>query len=97
MPDHVHLLLWPHPLESASPEKGFADLSEILHSFKSYTANQIQRRWNWQGAVWQHESFDRIVRDAQEFSEKWDYIANNAVRKQLAKDPEEYRWFLVCD
>ncbi len=97
MPDHVHLLVWPKPIDPTSPktisEKGFHDLSEILHSIKSYTANQIQRRFGWEGAVWERESFDRIVRDEAEFHEKWNYIANNAVRKELAKSPEEYRWF----
>jgi len=97
MPDHVHLLVWPKPIDPTSQktiaEKGFHDLSEILHSIKSYTANQIQRRFGWEGAVWERESFDRIIRDEAEFHEKWNYIANNAVRKELAKSPEEYRWF----
>ena len=43
--------------------------------------------------MWQHESFDRIVRDDAEYEEKWNYIANNAVKKQLAEQPEGYRWF----
>jgi alanyl-tRNA synthetase len=93
MPDHVHLLLWPRPVDDASPQKGFVDLSQIMHGIKSYTANQIQRRFGWQGPVWQHESFDRIVRDAPEFAEKWDYIAGNAPRKGLSRGAEDYRWF----
>ena len=93
MPDHVHLLLWPRPVNPAVPAEGFVELSDILHGIKSYTANQLQRRHGWQGAVWQHESFDRIVRDEQEFAEKWEYIAHNAVKKQLAESVEGYRWF----
>ena len=54
MPDHVHLLLCPLPLDASSAqtiaEKGFRDLSEILHSIKSYTANQLQKKWGWNRA-----------------------------------------------
>ncbi len=97
MPDHVHLLIWPRPLDASSSqaviERGFHGLSEVLHSIKSFTAHEIQARFNWKGSVWQDESFDRIVRDDREFSEKWDYLANNAAKKQLAHSAEEYRWF----
>ncbi len=97
MPDHVHLLVWPLPLDASSPQtvaqRGFHALSEVLHGIKSYTANQIQKKWQWIGPVWQHESYDRIVRDEAEYEEKWNYIANNAVKKQLAERPEAYRWF----
>ncbi len=97
MPDHVHLLLQPVPMDAASSqtgaERGYHSLSEILHSIKSFTANQIQRQFQWQGAVWQHESYDRIVRDDAEFDEKWNYIANNAVKKGLGKTPDEYPFF----
>ncbi|MEK6552808.1 MAG: transposase, partial [Bacteroidota bacterium] len=39
MPDHVHLLL--QPLEKT--KNSFYSLSEILHSIKSYSANQINK------------------------------------------------------
>ena len=39
MPDHVHLLLY--PLEKT--KNAFYSLSEILHSIKSYSANQINK------------------------------------------------------
>jgi biotin-(acetyl-CoA carboxylase) ligase/REP element-mobilizing transposase RayT/biotin operon repressor len=97
MPDHVHLLLWPRPIESdtrcTDAEKGVHSLSEILHGIKSFTAHQIQRQCGWKGSVWMEESFDRIVRDDAEFMEKWNYIAQNAVKKNLAVAAEDYRWF----
>jgi biotin-(acetyl-CoA carboxylase) ligase/biotin operon repressor/REP element-mobilizing transposase RayT len=97
MPDHVHLLLWPQPIDHSSPaavaEKGFHALSDIMHGLKSFTAHEIQRHCGWRGAVWMDESFDRIVRDDDEFSEKWNYIAQNAVKKGLVSDIQEYRWF----
>ena len=107
MPDHVHLLLWPRPLEAPGmsaaqaslPVSGrtiveveFHSLSDIMHALKSYTAHEIQRRFGWRGSVWMDESFDRIVRDDAEFTEKWNYIAQNAVKKGLAATAENYRW-----
>jgi len=97
MPDHVHLLLWPQPRSSPASREaanlGFHSLSAILHGLKSFTAREIQRHCGWRGPVWMDESFDRIVRDDAEFMEKWNYIAGNAVRKQLATGIDEYRWF----
>ncbi|HOV92665.1 MAG TPA: type I restriction endonuclease, partial [Candidatus Kapabacteria bacterium] len=43
--------------------------------------------------VWQHESFDRIIRNEEEFYEKMNYIANNPVKRGLVENIEEYKWF----
>ena len=91
MPDHVHLLLQPRPVEN-NPS-GVFDLAEVLHSIKSFSAHVIAKHGETKGAVWQHESYDRIVRDPAEFDEKWVYICNNAVMKKLAREPGQYPWF----
>ena len=91
MPNHVHLLLQPRPVEN-NPD-GVYNLTEVLRSIKSFSAHQISKSSRTKGAVWQHESYDRIVRDEAEFDEKWRYICNNAVRKELAREPDEYPWF----
>ena len=81
MPDHVHLLLQPQPIESNA--RGAYNLAEVLHSIKSFSAHEILKGCDVKEAVWQHESYDRIVRDEAEFDEKWAYIRNNAVMKSL--------------
>lgn len=91
MPDHVHLLLQPRQVEN-KPD-GVYDLAEVLHSIKSFSAHEIAAHSEIRIAVWQHESYDRIVRDETEFNEKWTYISNNAVVKKLAREPEQYPWF----
>lgn len=68
MNDHVHALVtpWePHPLQA------------IVHSWKSFTANRLQRIGRRRGKIWQDESLDRIVRDEAELLEKWRYILQN--------------------
>ncbi len=51
--NHVHVLVAPVP--------GIA-LSSILHSWKSFTANAINKALGRRGTVWQNESYDHLVR-----------------------------------
>src|SRR5207248_2311670 len=61
MPNHVHALF--------QPISGFT-LSDLLHSWKSFTAHGIKRALaSNAGAIWQDESFDRIVRNWEELQE----------------------------
>jgi putative transposase len=89
MPDHVHLLLTP----KENVQGAFFSLSEILHSLKSFTGNRINTALNRQGTLWQEDYFNRIVRDENEFLEKWNYIRNNPVKKELCQSAEEWDSF----
>jgi putative transposase len=88
LPDHVHLLAQP----LSRIEGGSVDLAEIIHSVKSFSAQKISQRWGVKGTIWQDERYDRIVRDEEEFQEKWQYIRNNPLKEGLAASPEEYGW-----
>jgi REP element-mobilizing transposase RayT len=81
MNDHVHVLVWPEDDEC---------LEDILHSWKSYSAFILQRKFGRRGSIWQNESFDRIVRNEKELYEKMVYILNNP-RKRWPAD-QNYRW-----
>jgi REP element-mobilizing transposase RayT len=70
MPNHVHVLV--------RPLVGYG-LAAILHSWKSYTANQINRRLGSAGQLWQHESFDHIVRNEP---------AMDAIRRYIRENPK---------
>ena len=74
MPNHVHVLVT--PLKEH-------ELSEILHSWKSFTAKQINHALGHAGAVWQDESFDHVVRSAAQLERFRDYIRNNPVAAHL--------------
>lgn len=91
MPDHAHLIL--QPLEKMAEQ--YYSLSEIMHSIKSYSANQINKLLNRTGTVWQDESFDRIVRDKHELMEKMNYIVNNPAKRGLVENREDYKWVYV--
>jgi REP element-mobilizing transposase RayT len=90
MPDHVHLILQPR-----QKTPGFwYDLSEIMKGIKGVSARRINQMLGTSGSVWQDESYDRIIRDEEEYLEKWNYIWNNPVKAGLAVFPEEYPYFV---
>ena len=81
MDDHVHVAL--------RPLTGF-ELHKITHSWKSFTAKQLQDTTGRVGQVWQHESWDRIIREEEELIEKCEYILNNPLKRW--PDLKDYQW-----
>ena len=81
MPDHVHVLVTP-----------FHDrpLGSILHSWKSFTANETNKMLHRAGALWQRESFDHLVRSPETFAKFVAYIEANPVEAGLC--PEASAW-----
>jgi REP element-mobilizing transposase RayT len=77
MPNHVHALMRPfcsHELET------------ILHSIKSFTANQINGLLGRTGRFWQRESYDHIVRDLDQLIAFQRYIAANSAKANLRNE-----------
>jgi REP element-mobilizing transposase RayT len=82
MSNHVHLLVAPR----VAPAR-------FLQSVKGYTAREANRLLRRTGEpFWQSESYDRWIRDQQEFERVRKYIEYNPVRAGLAASPEQYRW-----
>lgn len=71
MPNHVHVLAQP---------LGKHKISNILHSWKSYTANEINKRENLNGQLWMHESYDHIVRNEESLKSIRHYINQNPAK-----------------
>ena len=88
MDSHVHSVL--QPVEES--EGVFYSIAQIMHSIKSYSANRIQRLLNKRGKIWQDESYDRIVRDDEEYLDQMDYVIYNPLKAGLVEKPEDYRW-----
>ena len=88
MPNHVHLLAAPCIDHS---------LSNIMHSLKSYTAQEANRLLNRRGNFWFEDYFDRYIRNAKHFENAVNYIESNAVRAGLCKTACDWRfgsaWF----
>ncbi|WP_231561520.1 REP-associated tyrosine transposase [Nitrosococcus oceani] len=76
MPNHFHVIietLPDHPV------------SGIIHSWKSYSAKQINRRLGRAGTVWQREYFDRYIRDGHHLAAATGYIHQNPVKAGLCQ------------
>jgi REP element-mobilizing transposase RayT len=106
MPDHIHLVI--RPLEKA--RYTFYSIAEIMHNIKSYSGKEIIKLFKNTGKmpvlpniskmpappkIWLDESFDRIIKDENELFEKTNYIVNNPIRKDLARNPKDYKWLYV--
>jgi len=81
MPNHVHLL--------CTPTAGH-NLAEIMHSLKSYTANEANKTLGREGRFWQKEYFDRYIRNARHFAGVVAYIENNPVKARLCEKAEDW-------
>jgi REP element-mobilizing transposase RayT len=68
MPNHVHSLVRPYADH---------DLSEIVHSWESYTSHEINKLRALKARVWQKESFDHIVRNPEQLERIRRYIREN--------------------
>ena len=83
MPDHLHFVA---ALRQSS-------LSIIMHSFKSYTAQKINRFLNRTGAFWQSQYHDHAIRKDEVLNEVVLYTLNNPVRAGLLDDFHEYPYW----
>lgn len=69
-----------------------AVLAIIMQSLKGYTAHRCNRILQRKGQFWQHESFDRVVRDQAEFRKTIAYVINNPVKAGLVEKWEDWKW-----
>lgn len=70
MANHVHGIV--RPLDPATQP-----LERVLQSWKRFSAQQINERLGQDGAFWQEETFDRIIRDEEHLWNTIQYIGAN--------------------
>ncbi len=68
MPNHVHALF---------STIGDGTLSKLLHSWKSFTSNEINKAVGASGSFWQKDYFDRLIRSTEHFWRCARYIRKN--------------------
>jgi putative transposase len=78
MPDHLHLFCAPR------------DLSFTIERWLAYWKSQFSRRHVDQPWAWQRSGFHHRLRDARQYQEKWAYVRENPLRKQLVASPEDW-------
>jgi REP element-mobilizing transposase RayT len=78
MPNHVHVVF--QTLVGNT-------LPRILHSWKSFSAKQANLMLHRSAEFWQREYYDRLIRDASEFSRAVQYVVDNSKRAGLKDWP----------
>jgi len=68
MPNHVHVIFSPGKKNT---------ISDILHSWKSFTANRANEILGRDGTFWQAESYDHLIRDSTDFYAQMEYLRRN--------------------
>lgn len=82
LPNHVQLLITPR-----------VSLSKLLAAIKAVAAKQANVFLRRTGQpFWQDESYDHLVRTADEFRRIQRYIESNPVTAGLTRTPEDYPW-----
>ena len=81
MPDHVHWLM--------SLKEG-AELSAVVQKLKSLTTQELHRRWEWQGPIWQSGFYDRAMRREDDLPAIARYIVANPLRTGLVRSVRDY-------
>ncbi|MGB6223440.1 DUF3656 domain-containing U32 family peptidase, partial [Haloferula sp.] len=69
MSNHVHVIFKP---------LGKNTLSEILHSWKSFTSHAINKQLSRTGDLWQDESYDHLIRGERDYANQKTYILNHS-------------------
>jgi tRNA threonylcarbamoyl adenosine modification protein (Sua5/YciO/YrdC/YwlC family) len=79
MPNHVHVIV--HPI------LGHA-LSDILHTWKSFTAQRANRLLHRSGKFWQPESYDHLIRNEADLRNQVRHVLENPQKAGL----KAWRW-----
>ncbi|CAN5894980.1 hypothetical protein BH11VER1_BH11VER1_01910 [soil metagenome] len=79
MPNHVHVIVEPSPNN---------ELADILHSWKSFSAKEINKKLNRTGELWQKESYDHIIRDEADYQSQVEYVLDNPTKAKL----KDWKW-----
>ncbi len=83
MPNHVHTLF--------TPLNEFK-MSNVVHSWKSFTAHECNKVLGRTGKFWEREPFDRYIRNQRHFQNAMAYIENNPVKAGLCREAKDWRW-----
>jgi REP element-mobilizing transposase RayT len=81
MPTHIHIIV--------RPNNGYA-LSEIIHSWKSFTAQESNKILGRTGKFWHAEYYDHLVRDEEDFARCMQYLWSNPEEAKLTD--WQWRW-----
>ena len=80
MSDHIHFFCAPNGPDIPSLERW-------MRYWKSIVTKEIGAK---SGDVWQRDHWDRQLRSAESYGDKWEYVRRNSVRQGYCDDPDEW-------
>ncbi len=98
MPNHVHMLIDTAGYTMEPQHEGVTatyPLADTMRLLKGRTARYCNQALQRNGAFWQHESYDHVVRNNTEFARILAYILNNPVQAGLVTRWEDWP-FTYC-
>ena len=91
MPDHIHLLIsirngqsWtpvPTTRENFKKDTTNSVIAKFVSTFKRFCNKEVGHN------IWQSRYYDHIIRNQDDYNEKWEYIENNPAKWLLMKQP----------
>lgn len=80
MPNHIHMII----ILPERPTHNAPTIQEIMDAYKSLISVQwlkiCKQRNQFMGKIWQRSYYERVLRNEQEYFNKWDYIDTNLIR-----------------
>lgn len=99
MSNHVHVVLeplskpeWYSDLKGSECHSDLQPLHKIMQSLKRHTARQSNLVLGREGAFWQDESYDHVIRDGEEYIRIVNYILENPVKAGFVSKWNEWAW-----
>jgi putative transposase len=98
MPNHVHIVMTlldkrteVRSTRYSAPGSDFP-LTRIMRQLKGRSAREANLILHRAGAFWQHESYDHVIRSAEELERILWYIVINPVAAGLARTWDDWKW-----
>ena len=104
MPDHLHLFVALEgvgqredgdghrpPLQLCDAHRAPLQLGEWMKSLKNALSKAL-REHDVEAPHWQKGYFDHVLRSAESYSEKWNYVCHNPVRAGLVGRWKDWPW-----
>ncbi len=105
MPSHMHIVFQPaEPVHTptfkpadSSARRARTPRQRIMHSIRSFSGRACNRLLGREGAFWQHECYDRWLRDEDDVHRAVEYVIQNPVAAGLCRRAEDWPFSSASD
>jgi REP element-mobilizing transposase RayT len=102
MPNHVHMVFgvgedFVSRIADSTARNSVSSykVTKIMQGLKKFTAREANKILNRSGQFWHRESYDRVIRDVQDFDNTLNYVMQNPVKAGLTNDFTKWKWSFI--